>query len=111
MKLRGEASGAPPGGGGASGAARAKAPSGPHHRRSTARVRMNMLSTPMARMRKGTTSLTIMVTWRPTADASASADSTEAATITMPCTPSSERLATRCGNLPSDTTTYSSMAT
>ena len=80
---------------------RAREPRGPHHLLSKARVTMNMLSTPMARMRKGTTSFTIMVMCPPAMVHRPRLDSTESSTMMMPCRPRLLRMARGWGNLPS----------
>jgi len=72
-------------------------------RRSKALTTMNMLSTPMARIRNGTTSVTIIVIEMPAAEHMPMDASTEHITMTMPCRPSSARDLTGCGNLPSAT--------
>mmetsp|Transcript_26891 Transcript_26891/g.100995 ORF Transcript_26891/g.100995 Transcript_26891/m.100995 type:complete len:230 (+) Transcript_26891:1133-1822(+) len=72
--------------------------------RSAVLVMMNMLSTPMARMRKGTTSVTIMVMLPPPKPHAPMAPQTETTTTKMPPSPSSARDRTGWGNLPIATT-------
>jgi hypothetical protein len=72
---------------------------------------MNMLSTPMASTRNGTTSFTIIVMVMPAYETTPIALAADTPTMRMPWRPRPTRVLTGCGKRPRASTMYANMAT